>query len=169
MLRELRAGRHGGTVLAKDRPWFQLLVRLTGVIVEAGRQHFQHMPQLAAAGIHLRRLRRQMECDPSGVVGSEEVAHALADPLPHLVGVGLRIVLEPDGEGVTCGLNYLIAAYAGGLLNDGGYSHGQKDRLSTPELRTRRISSVRPSTEIVLSGLPHRHGSIETTTLSPSW
>jgi hypothetical protein len=46
---------------------------------------------------------------------------------------------------------------------------GSSTTSPPPELGARKISSVRPSTEIVSSGLPHSHRSFETTTLSPSW
>ena len=90
-----------------------------------------------------------------GVVSSEKVAQALADPLPYLIAVGSRIVLEPDGEGVARGLHHLIAAYAGVSSTTVAKAIGRRTASPPPELGTRRISSVRPSTEIVSNGLPH--------------
>ena len=104
-------------------------VRLTGLVVEAWRKLLNYVAEFAAAGIYLRGFRRQMEHDTGGVVGSEEVGQTLSDPSPDLVPVGSRIVLKPDGERVPRGLQDLVAAYASGFLDPGGYRHGQQHDL----------------------------------------
>jgi hypothetical protein len=105
-----------------------------------------------------------MECDTGGAVASEEVAQIRADPLPDLVAVGSGIVLQPDGEGVPCGL-HLIVVYARGFFKPGWLSPWaavrRRHRPSREAARSHRC--VPPS------GLPHSHGCFETTTLSSSW
>jgi hypothetical protein len=101
------------------------------MVVEAGWQLLEYRPKFAAAGIYLRGFWREMECDTGGAVASEEVAQIRADPLPDLVAVGSGIVLQPDGEGVPCGLQHLIAVYARGFFNPGGDRHGQQYDVAT--------------------------------------
>lgn len=59
------------------------------------------------------------ERDRGGLVASEEVAQTLADSPPDLIAIGSRVVLKPDGECVTPGLQHLIAPYARGFLGPG--------------------------------------------------
>jgi hypothetical protein len=72
-----------------------------------------------------------MKRDIGQVVGPQIVVQTLPDPAPGLIAVSPGIVLEPHGEGVTRGLQDLMAAYAGGFLNYGGYRHGQQYDLVT--------------------------------------
>lgn len=120
---EVRAGRYGHLVLCEGSGLAPVTGARPAWSSRLGGSFLEYVAEFAAAGIYLRGSGARWS-DPGRVVGSEEVAQTLADPLPDLIGVGSRVVLQPDGERVICGLHDLIAAYTSGFLNHGGYRHG---------------------------------------------
>jgi hypothetical protein len=69
------------------------------VLVDAEWQFLEHVPELAAARIHLRSFWRQMQPGPGGLVGQEEYCSAENREVRRLLDQGLEPSLLSGGDG----------------------------------------------------------------------